>query len=161
MMGLEFADLVRLHAHSAATGELDTRRLLDDEVARDPMVFCRTQAPTGAALLTRHFGIGGYSTSVHTACASGGQAIGTALKLIRRGEADCVLAGGFDSMITPLGLAGFCLLSAVSPDNDTRSARAGRSTPPATASFSAKGRVFSSSNPGRRRAGAARASMRS
>jgi beta-ketoacyl-acyl-carrier-protein synthase II len=118
MMGLEFADLVRLHAHSAAAGELDTRRLLDDEVARDPMVFCRTQAPAGAALLTRHFGIGGYSTSVHTACASGGQAIGTGLKLIRRGEADWVLAGGFDSMITPLGLAGFCLLSAVSPDND-------------------------------------------
>ena len=119
MMGMEFADLVRLHAHSAAGGELDTQRLLDDEVARDPMVFCRTQAPAGVALLTRHFGIGGYTTSVHTACASGGQAIGTALKLIRRGEADYVLAGGFDSMITPLGLAGFCLLSAVSPDNDT------------------------------------------
>jgi hypothetical protein len=40
------------------------------------------------------FGIRGYSSSVHTACASGGQAVGTALKLIRRGEADCVLAGG-------------------------------------------------------------------
>ncbi len=55
---------------------------------------------------------------MHTACASGGQAVGTALKLIRRGEADCVLAGGFDSMISPVGLAGFCLLNAVSPDND-------------------------------------------
>jgi 3-oxoacyl-(acyl-carrier-protein) synthase len=64
------------------------------------------------------FGIQGYSSSVHTACASGGQAVGTALKLIRRGEADCVLAGGFDSMINPVGLAGFCLLSAVSADND-------------------------------------------
>ena len=51
MMGVEFADLVRLHAHSAASGELDTQRLLDDEVARDPMVFCRTQAPAGVALL--------------------------------------------------------------------------------------------------------------
>src|SRR5690606_5106467 len=86
---------------------------------RDPMAFCRSQAPAGAALLTRRFGIAGYSTSVHTACASGGQAIGTGLKLIRRGEADFVLAGGFDSMITPVGLAGFCLLSAVSPDNDS------------------------------------------
>jgi len=56
---------------------------------------------------------------VHTACASGGQALGTALKLIRRGAVDRVLAGGFDSMISPVGLAGFCLLSAVSPDNDT------------------------------------------
>jgi 3-oxoacyl-(acyl-carrier-protein) synthase len=56
---------------------------------------------------------------VHTACASGGQAIGTALKLIRRGAVDRALAGGFDSMISPVGLAGFCLLSAVSTDNDT------------------------------------------
>jgi 3-oxoacyl-(acyl-carrier-protein) synthase len=56
---------------------------------------------------------------VHTACASGGQAIGTALKLIRRGAVDYALAGGFDSMVSPVGLAGFCLLSAVSADNDT------------------------------------------
>jgi 3-oxoacyl-(acyl-carrier-protein) synthase len=45
--------------------------------------------------------------------------VGTALKLIRRGTADWALAGGFDSMITPIGLSGFCLLNAVSPDNDT------------------------------------------
>jgi 3-oxoacyl-[acyl-carrier-protein] synthase II len=125
MMGLEFADLARLHRHSASSGELDVARLLDDEVAQDPMVFCRSTPVTGLALLTRRFGIGGYTTSVHTACASGGQAVGTALKLIRRGVADRVLAGGFDSMITPVGLAGFCLLSAVSPDNDTP-ARASR-----------------------------------
>jgi len=56
---------------------------------------------------------------VHTACASGGQALGTALKLIRRGAVDSVLAGGFDSMISPVGMSGFCLLSALSPDNDT------------------------------------------
>ena len=119
MMGLEFADLVRLHAHSTSDGELDVHKLLDDEVARDPLVFCRSQAPAGLFLLMKRFGIGGYGTSVHTACASGGQAIGTGMKLIRRGTADCVLAGGFDSMITPIGLAGFCLLGAVSPDNDT------------------------------------------
>jgi len=69
--------------------------------------------------LARRFGIRGYASSVHTACASGGQAVGTAMKLIRRGDADCVLTGGFDSMVNPVGLAGFCLLSAVSPDNDT------------------------------------------
>jgi 3-oxoacyl-(acyl-carrier-protein) synthase len=33
MMGMEFADLIRLHRHSAAAGELDAHRLLDDEVA--------------------------------------------------------------------------------------------------------------------------------
>jgi 3-oxoacyl-(acyl-carrier-protein) synthase len=70
-------------------------------------------------LLTRRHDIRGYSTSVHTACASGGQAVGTALKLIRRGAVDYALAGGFDSMISPVGVAGFCLLSALSPDNET------------------------------------------
>ena len=40
------------------------------------------------------------------------------MKLIRRGAVDRALAGGFDSMISPVGLAGFCLLSAVSTDND-------------------------------------------
>ena len=49
--------------------------------------------------------------------------VGTAMKLIRRGTADRVLAGGFDSMINPVGLGGFCLLSAVSPDNETPRAR--------------------------------------
>ncbi len=83
------------------------------------MVFCRSQSTAGLSLLTRRYGILGYATSVHTACASGGQALGTALKLIRRGAADYALAGGFDSMMSPIGIAGFCLLSAVSPDNDT------------------------------------------
>ena len=119
MMGMEFSDLAALHRHSAATGELDPHRLLEDEVALDPMVFCRSQTPAGMSLLLRRYGIRGYATSVHTACASGGQALGTAMKLVRRGKADWVLAGGFDSMITPIGLSGFCLLNAVSPDNET------------------------------------------
>jgi 3-oxoacyl-(acyl-carrier-protein) synthase len=82
------------------------------------MAFCRSQSTAGVSLLMRRFGIAGYASSVHTACASGGQALGTAMRVIRRGAADRMLAGGFDSMVSPVGLAGFCLLSAVSPDND-------------------------------------------
>jgi len=119
MMTSDFADLAVTHAHSAADGELHADLLLTDPAANDPMVFCRSQATAGIALLTRRYGIRGYATSVHTACASGGQALGTALKLIRRGAVDCVLAGGFDSMISPVGISGFCLLSALSPDNAT------------------------------------------
>ncbi|MEO5764902.1 MAG: beta-ketoacyl-[acyl-carrier-protein] synthase family protein [Casimicrobiaceae bacterium] len=119
MMGFDYVDLAAIHAHSAQSGELDAAQLLSDPVAHDPMVFCRSQSTAGVSLLVRRFGIRGYATSVHTACASGGQAIGTALKVIRRGAADRALAGGFDSMISPVGLAGFCLLSAVSADNDT------------------------------------------
>ncbi len=125
MMGVDFADLAAVHRDCAADGELDTGQLLDSEVAADPLVFCRSQSTSGLAVLTRRFGIRGYATSVHTACASGGQAIGTAMKLIRRGVVDRALTGGFDSMISPVGLAGFCLLSALSPDNDspTRASR--------------------------------------
>ena len=119
MMGVAYEDLSAVQRHSAADGELHADQLVSDPTAADPIVFCRSQATAGLALLTRRFGIHGYATSVHTACASGGQAIGTALKLIRRGSVDYALAGGFDSMISPVGLAGFCLLSAVSADNDT------------------------------------------
>jgi 3-oxoacyl-(acyl-carrier-protein) synthase len=120
MMGVAFNDLADVHGRAATGGELDTDALIRaGGSAADPMVFCRSQSTAGVALLTRRFGIRGYASSVHTACASGGQAVGTAMRIIRRGMADCVLAGGFDSMINPIGLAGFCLLSAVSPDNDT------------------------------------------
>jgi len=119
MMGVAYADLADIQCQAAADGELHPDLLLQNEAANDPMVFCRSQATGGVALLTRRFGILGYATSVHTACASGGQAIGTALKLIRRGSVDFALAGGFDSMISPVGLAGFCLLSALSADNET------------------------------------------
>jgi len=119
MMGVDFADLSSVQRHCAPDGEIDPHQLLTDVSASNPLAFCRSQSTAGVALLTRRFDIRGYATSVHTACASGGQAIGTALKLIRRGAVDRVLTGGFDSMISPVGLAGFCLLSAVSPDNDT------------------------------------------
>jgi 3-oxoacyl-(acyl-carrier-protein) synthase len=119
MMGVTFDELAAVHAAAGGSGELEPDGLLGPGAASDPMVFCRSQSSAGCALLLRQFGIRGYASSVHTACASGGQAVGTALKIIRRGIADRVLAGGFDSMINPVGLAGFCLLGAVSPDNDT------------------------------------------
>ncbi len=116
---VDFNDLAAIHRHSVVDDTLDPARVLTDDRANDPLVFYRTTCISGLSLLVRRYGIQGYATSVHTACASGGQAIGTALKLIRRGTADHVLAGGFDSMINPIGLSGFCLLSALSPDNAT------------------------------------------
>ncbi len=119
MMGLEFEDLVEVHRQCAPDGEFHPERLLLNGAVANPITFCRSQCATGVALLLQQFGIRGYATSVHTACASSGQALGTGMKLIRRGRADWVLAGGFDSMINPVGLSGFCLLGALSPDNDT------------------------------------------
>ncbi len=118
MMGVTYDELAQVQREAAPDGDFDPALLLAAQgSAADPLVFCRSVANAGAATLMRVFGMRGYSSSVHTACASGGQAVGTAMKLIRRGEADFVLAGGFDSMINPVGLAGFCLLNAVSPDN--------------------------------------------
>ena len=117
--GTAFAELAEVHRHCAPDGHFRPHRLLTDGFGTDPLDFFRSQACAGLALLLNRFGIRGYATSVHTACASGSQAVGTAMKLIRRGTADCVLAGGFDSMIDPIGLASFCLLGALSPDNET------------------------------------------
>jgi 3-oxoacyl-[acyl-carrier-protein] synthase II len=114
-----FAALEEVHRHCAADGHFHPDRLLTGGFTMDPLAFCRNQAGAGLALLLHRFGIRGYATSVHTACASGSQAVGTAMKLVRRGTADYVLAGGFDSMINPIGLASFCLLGALSPDNQT------------------------------------------
>src|SRR3989442_12327096 len=114
MMGVDFTELVAVHRHSAAAGELDATQLLSDSSANNPLVFCRSQSTTGLSLLTRRHDIRGYATSVHTACPSGGQALRTPLKIIRRCPLDYTLAGGFDSMIRPVGIAGFCLLSALS-----------------------------------------------
>jgi 3-oxoacyl-[acyl-carrier-protein] synthase II len=125
MIGVAYDELDAVQRGCAADGEMHPDLLLEDESANDPRVFCRSQSTSGLALLLRRFGIRGYATSVHTACASGGQAVGTAMKLIRRGAVDAALAGGFDSMISPVGLSGFCLLNAVSPDND-RPQRASR-----------------------------------
>jgi 3-oxoacyl-(acyl-carrier-protein) synthase len=119
MMGVTYDELKTLHAFSAKDGEFNPEGLLDDEFPADPVAFCRSQTNAGLGLLARHFGTQGYATAVHTACASGGQAIGTALKVMRRGLTDFMLAGGYDSMLNPMGLSAFCLLGALSTDNDT------------------------------------------
>lgn len=118
MMGLDFRELEVVQKMCAADGEFHPDQLLANDFPADPVAFCRSQTNSGLALLTRHFGIQGYATAVHTACASGGQALGTALKVLRRGHADYILAGGFDSMLNPMGLSAFCLLGALSTDND-------------------------------------------
>ena len=64
-------------------------------------------------------------TSTVSACASGAHAIGEALRLIRAGDADVILAGGTESTITPMAMAGFGSARALSTRNDdpTRASR--------------------------------------
>ncbi len=68
--------------------------------------------------LARAFGCRGPAFNCMTACAAGTQAIGEAFEIIRRGDADIMLAGGSHSMIHPLGMTGFIRLTAMSADRD-------------------------------------------
>jgi 3-oxoacyl-[acyl-carrier-protein] synthase II len=52
------------------------------------------------------------------ACATGGEAIAEGLELIRRGDADVVIAGSSEAPITPLSMAGFCAIRAISTRNE-------------------------------------------
>ncbi len=62
-------------------------------------------------------GLKGPSNCVATACATGANAIGDAFKLIQRGEADVMFAGGTESCITPLGFGGFDAMKALCTHN--------------------------------------------
>lgn len=119
MLGVSFSEFQAVHTACSPDGDFNPDGLLGTGYPADPVAFCRSQTNAGLGLLARQFGITGYATSVHTACASGGQAVGTALKVIRRGLADFMLAGGYDSMLHPIGLSAFCLLGALSTDNAT------------------------------------------
>lgn len=120
MMTSEFDYLHRFQQICAENGEVDWKQLQNNAGDFYKLVdFGKTTSNSGLSLLIQHFGIRGYASSVHTACASGGQALGLAMQVIRRGEADYMLAGGFDSMINPLGLSSFCLLGALSTYNDS------------------------------------------
>jgi 3-oxoacyl-[acyl-carrier-protein] synthase II len=75
--------------------------------------------PNMAAGLTAiALGAKGPSTAVATACAAGSNAIGDAYRLIQLGLADVMVAGGAESAITPLGVAGFASAKALSIRND-------------------------------------------
>ncbi len=55
----------------------------------------------------------GYTSTVSTACAASTQAIGEASEVIRRGSADVMIAGGTEAAITPIGIAGFAVMKAL------------------------------------------------
>ena len=64
-----------------------------------------------------YFGARGPNSSVVTACATGNHSIGEAFKIILRGDADAMIAGGAEAVITPLAIAGFSSMRALSTRN--------------------------------------------
>ncbi len=71
-----------------------------------------------SAQIAIKYGFCGPNFSISTACASGNHSIGEAFKIIQRGDAEVMVAGGAEAAITPLGLAGFCSMRALSTRND-------------------------------------------
>ncbi len=75
--------------------------------------------------LSMRYGMKGPNSCVSTACATGSHAIGDSIKIIQRGDADVMLAGGTEAVITPLTIGGFCAIKALSTRN-AEPARASR-----------------------------------
>lgn len=76
-------------------------------------------ANMAAGHLAIHFGAKGPNSCTVTACASGSNAIGDAFRLIQRGEVQAAITGGTEAAVTPLSMAGFSAMKALSTRNDT------------------------------------------
>ncbi len=94
------------------------RVLLDKGGMRlSPFFFPMVLPNMAAANISRLFGARGPSSTVTTACAASTQSIGDAAEVIRRGAADVMITGGAEAGISQLGLAGFCVMRALSTRN--------------------------------------------
>ncbi|MBF0484820.1 MAG: beta-ketoacyl-ACP synthase II [Candidatus Omnitrophica bacterium] len=71
-----------------------------------------------AGQVSMDIGATGFATCVTTACATGTNAVGDAMRFLQYGDADVIVAGGTESATTILGLGGFCALKALSERND-------------------------------------------
>jgi 3-oxoacyl-[acyl-carrier-protein] synthase II len=71
-----------------------------------------------AGQISIKFGARGPNYAPATACATGSHAIGDAYKVIQRGDADAIIAGGTESVITPMGIGGFNAMKALSTRNN-------------------------------------------
>ncbi len=64
------------------------------------------------------FGAKGPNLAASTACATGSHSIGDSFEIIKRGDADAMICGGAEAVITPLAVGGFCAMRALSTRND-------------------------------------------
>ena len=91
----------------------------------NPIAELEQEPNMPAGHLASLFNAQGPNVNCLTACAASSQAVGEAVEIIRRGEADVMLSGGTHTMIHPFGVTGFNLLTALSTRNDepTRASR--------------------------------------
>lgn len=122
----DFPRFVKLVYESTTDGRVDTSIFTSRGLHQLEAIPEAEQEPgIPAAHLASLHGARGPNANCLTACAASSQAIGEAVELIRRGDADVILSGGTHSMIHPFGVTGFNLLTALSTRNDepTRASR--------------------------------------
>lgn len=101
------------------TNESNMRALLrDGPRAVSPFSTPMTLVNMASGTIAMKLGLKGPCLDVSTACATGTHALGEAMRIIQRGDADVMVAGGSEAAISPLVLAGFCQAKALSRRND-------------------------------------------
>jgi 3-oxoacyl-[acyl-carrier-protein] synthase II len=99
---------------------LDTHKILLDKGPDrvSPFFIPMMIINMASGLVSMRFGAKGPNSAVVTACATGNHAIGDSFKIIQRGDADVMIAGGSEAIVIPLTIAGFCSMKAMSTRND-------------------------------------------
>jgi len=102
-----------------ATFEEQCRTFIEKGPSRVSAFFVPMFIPDMASgLVAMRYGVTGPNFCTVSACASSAHAIGEAFRTIQRGDADAMIAGGAEAAITPLAIAGFANMKALSPRND-------------------------------------------
>ncbi|EMI20915.1 3-oxoacyl-[acyl-carrier-protein] synthase 2 [Rhodopirellula maiorica SM1] len=115
----DFQTFSRMMSAALADGTYDAAKFVGKGLELlDPAKELEQEPNMPAAHLASMFNAQGPNLNCLTACAASSQAVGEATEIIRRGDADVMLAGGTHSMIHPLGVTGFNLLTALSESND-------------------------------------------
>lgn len=101
------------------TLEKEHVKLLEKGTKRvNPLLIPMIISNMAAGNIAIKYGAKGVCTNIVTACATGSQCIGDAYRSIKHGYSDIILAGGTESSITPLAIAGFSNLTALSKSQD-------------------------------------------
>lgn len=114
--GLEILHLQDLVRH-AGVNTLDGASILQSVMDFPPWSRIQTPSHLAARAIAKRIKAHGRFIVNVSACAAGTQALGEAFLAIQDGAADMAVTGGYDSMINPLGVGGFCMLEALSTSN--------------------------------------------
>ena len=115
----DFNTFSQMMTAAIAGGDFEASKFIEKGLELlDPAKELEQEPNMPAAHLATLFNAQGPNMNCLTACAASSQAVGEATEIIRRGDADVMLAGGTHSMIHPFGVTGFNLLTALSESND-------------------------------------------